>query len=73
MSRRNSDGSSSYLMSLFRSVTVSLLTLLIVVALIGVGLFLGSKKDSGIDDNSWLVLDLYGDLPSYNPPGALFR
>lgn len=70
MSRRNANDSPSYLTSLFRSVTVSLLTFMVVVALVAAGVYLGTKKGSGIEDNSWLVLDLYGSVSEYNPPGG---
>ncbi len=70
MSRHNSYESQSYISSLMRSVTVSLLTLMIVVALIAGGIYLGTNKGSDIDDHSWLVLDLYGSISEYDTPGG---
>ena len=49
----------------------SLLAILLFVALVGGGVYVKSQQKSKIEDHSWLVVDLYGDLPEYNPPTDL--
>jgi protease-4 len=49
----------------------SLLAIVLFVVLIGGGIFIKSQQKSKIEDHSWLVVDLYGDLLEYNPPTDL--
>jgi len=55
---------------LVHSVILSVCTLVIVVALVVGGVYLATKKDTKIEDGSWLVLDLYGEVHEYDPPGG---
>jgi len=55
---------------LIRSVAVTLATLVIVLAIIGGIAYFALNQGPDIEDDSWLVLDLYGDLPEYAPPGS---
>ena len=60
----------SFVHQVVRSVLVSLVTLVIVLALVGGGLWLAFRDDATIEPGSWLVLELNGDLPSHAPPGS---
>lgn len=55
---------------LLRSVAVTLVTLVVVVALLGGIAYVAMNRGPDIEDESWLVLDLYGDFPEYAPPGS---
>lgn len=57
---------------LLQSVLLSLLTLIIVVAVIVAAVYLALNKKADIEDHSWLVLDLYGEVTEYAPPGDIF-
>ena len=49
------------------SLAAILITVLIVV---GIAAAVGDKKEK-IQDDSYLVIELYGDLPEYDPPGGV--
>ena len=61
----------SYGHQLIRSVIAGVLAIIVVLALIGGAAYLAMNQKPDIEDGSWLVLDLYGDMPEYNPPGSL--
>ena len=46
-----------------------MLTLIIVVAVVAGAIYLALNKKPDIEDGSWLVLDLYGEVTEYAPPG----
>jgi len=60
----------SFFHSLVRSVALTLCTLVIVIVLIGGGVYLAMNKGTSVDDGSWLVLDLYGEVTEYDTPGG---
>ena len=60
----------SFFTRLWQSVLLSLVTLVVVFALIGGGAYLALNKSAKIEDGSWLVLDLYGEIHEYDPPGG---
>ncbi len=55
---------------LVQSVLLSVCTLVIVVGLVAGGIYLATNKDTKIERGSWLVLDLYGTVHEYDPPGG---
>lgn len=59
-----------FLMRLLQSVALSLLTVVVLVAVVGGVAYLALNKKTPIEKSSWLVLDLAGDLPAYAPPGS---
>ena len=61
----------SFLHRLGRSLILTIINLVVVVALIAGGIYLAMNRGPEIEDQSWLVLDLYGELPEYAPPGGL--
>ena len=49
----------------------SFLAVILIIGLAaGIGSFVASKK-SKIEDRSQLVIELYGELPEYDPPGGV--
>jgi len=60
----------SFFKRLVHSVLLTVCTLVVVLALIGGGVWLAVNKDDRIESGSWLVLDLYGDVHEYDPPGG---
>jgi protease-4 len=52
------------------SVLVSLISFVLVVAIIGGGLYLFLNQGPDVADDSWLVIDLHTALPEYAPPGS---
>jgi protease-4 len=56
---------------LVRSVLLTLLTLIVVVVLIGGAAKLYFDRAPGVEDRSWLVVDLYGPVSEYHPPGGI--
>ena len=59
-----------FLKRLVQSVLLTVSTLVVVVALVAGGVYLATDKDKKIESGSWLVLDLYGPLHEYDPPGG---
>ena len=57
MSRHSNSESPGFLSNLVRSVITSLLTLVIVLAIIAGGVWLATNQGTEVEDNSWLVLD----------------
>lgn len=55
---------------LVRSVIMTVCTLAVVLALIAGGVWLATNKDKKPKGGSWLVLDLYGEVHEYAPPGG---
>ena len=55
---------------LAHSVILTVCTLAIIVALVAGGVWLSTQKDKKIEDGSWLVLDLYGEVHEYDTPGG---
>ncbi|MBE0567579.1 MAG: S49 family peptidase [Krumholzibacteria bacterium] len=55
---------------LVHSVIMTVSTLAVVLALIAGGVWLATNKDKKPADGSWLVLDLYGEVHEYDPPGG---
>ena len=60
----------SFFHSLVRSVLLTVCTILIVGALVAGGFWLHGRQGAKVEDGSWLVLDLYGELPEYDPPSG---
>jgi len=52
------------------SALVSLLSLIVVVAVVGGVLYLVMNKGPEVPDDGWLVIDLHANLPAYDPPGS---
>ncbi len=49
----------------------TLLAITVLVALVtGIGGYLVGKQ-TAIEDSSWLIVEMYGDLPEYDPPGGI--
>ena len=61
----------SFLHRLARSLILTIINLVVIAALIAGGIYLAMNRGPEIEDQSWLVLDLYGELPEYAPPGGL--
>ena len=57
--------------SFLKSFFASLLAILVVVLLIVTIVASKSKQATKIEDHSWLVIDLYGDILEYSPPGGV--
>jgi len=53
-----------------RTLALTFLTLAVVIVVVGGALYLGLNRKPKIEKGSWLILDLYGDLPEYAPPGG---
>ncbi len=53
-----------------RSLILTVINLVVVLGLIGGGIYLALNQGPEIPDKGWLVLDLYGELPEYAPPGS---
>ncbi len=62
----------SFLHDLWRSVALSLLSLVITLLIIVGVVWLLVGRGPDIEDGSWLVLDLYGPVTEYAPPGDPF-
>lgn len=62
----------SFFHDLWRSVALSLLSLVITLAVIAGVVWLLMGRGPDVDDGSWLVLDLYGPVTEYAPPGDPF-
>ena len=49
----------------------TLLAIIVLVALVtGIGGYLVGRQPA-IEDSSWLIVEMYGDLPEYDPPGGI--
>jgi protease IV len=59
-----------FLKRLLQSIALSLLTMIVVIAVIGGIAYLALNREAPIKKGSWLVLDLSGDLPAYTPAGS---
>ncbi|MBN2070095.1 MAG: signal peptide peptidase SppA [Candidatus Krumholzibacteriota bacterium] len=57
--------------SFFRSFFASLLAIVVTVLLIVAVVASKSSEKSKIEDHSWLVIDLYGSVSEYSPPGGV--
>ncbi|MFO7608872.1 MAG: S49 family peptidase [Candidatus Krumholzibacteriia bacterium] len=55
---------------LAHSVIMTVCTLAVVLALVAGGVWLATNKDKKPEAGSWLVLDLYGEVHEYDPPGG---
>ncbi len=53
------------------SLVGSLVGIILFVVLVGGGILIKTQQKSKIEDNSWLVIDLYGEILEYNPPTDL--
>lgn len=60
----------SFFHSLVRSVLLTILTILILAGLTVAGFMIADSQDGKIAKGSWLVLDLYGEVHEYDPPGG---
>ncbi len=49
----------------------TLLALIVLVVLVGGGVAIKASQKPKIEDRSWLVIDLYGEILEYNPPGGV--
>jgi len=56
---------------LVRSLALTLINLVVVLAIVGGLVYLALDRKPDVADGSWLVIDLYGELPAYDPPGSL--
>jgi protease-4 len=54
----------------FRTFLASLLAIVFLVAAVGVGLKVKMAKKQKIKDHSYLLVDVYGVIPEYDPPGG---
>jgi protease IV len=59
----------SFFHDLWRSVALTILSLAITLAIIAGVAYLLLNNNPDIDDGSWLVIDLYGPVTEYAPPG----
>ncbi|MBN2184708.1 MAG: signal peptide peptidase SppA [Candidatus Krumholzibacteriota bacterium] len=57
--------------SFFKSFFASLLAILVVVLIIVTIVATKSQQTTKIEDHSWLVIDLYGDILEYSPPAGV--
>ena len=57
--------------SVLRSFFASLLAIVVVVLLIVVIVAAKSQQTSKIEDDSWLVINLYGEILEYCPPAGV--
>lgn len=60
----------SFVHQVVRNVVASLVSLVVVLAVIAGIAYLALNQDTELPDHGWLVIDLYGDLPAYDPPGS---
>ncbi|HPF70347.1 MAG TPA: S49 family peptidase, partial [Candidatus Krumholzibacteria bacterium] len=60
----------SFFRRLVHSVALTVCTLVVIVALVAGGAWLASQKQGKVDKGAWLVLDLYGEVHEYDPPGG---
>lgn len=60
----------SFLARLAQSLLLTTCTLIVLLAVTAGVAWLVTHKDDGFEDGSWLVLDLYGDVHEYDPPGG---
>ena len=60
----------SFFNRLVRTVLVNLLTFIVLFAVIGGVAYFALNKDTKIEDGSWLVLDLYGEVHEYHTPAG---
>jgi protease-4 len=57
--------------SFFRSFFASLLAIVVVLVVVVVMIAVKCNERSKIEDHSYLVVDIYGDIPEYNPPSGV--
>ena len=55
----------------FRSFFASLLAIVVVIAVVVAVIAAKSSQKSKIKDHSYLVVDIYGEIPEYNPPAGI--
>ncbi|RKZ14879.1 signal peptide peptidase SppA, partial [bacterium] len=60
----------SFLDRLVRTTLVNLVSFIVFIAVIGGIAYFALNKDTKIEDGTWLVLDLYGDLHEYHTPSG---
>ncbi|MBU1074075.1 S49 family peptidase, partial [bacterium] len=60
----------SFFHDLWRSVSLTLLSLVVALLIVAGVVYLLCGGGPDIDDGSWLVLDLYGEITEYDPPGG---
>ena len=60
----------NFFYSLIRSILLTICTITVFVAVIAGGFWIKSNRDGKVDNGSWLVLDLYGDVHEYDPPSG---
>ena len=60
----------SFFHSLWRSVLLALCTLVIVLGIVGGGVWFAMNRGGGLEDGTWLELDLYGEVHEYDLPGG---
>jgi len=63
----------SFFHDLWRSVALTLLSLVVSLLIVVGVLYLLFGRGPDIDKGSWLVLDLYGPVTEYEPPGGPFN
>jgi protease-4 len=57
--------------SLFNAFLGALLAIIVLALLVGgIGAYMAGKQEA-IDDGSWLIVEMYGDLEEYDPPGSI--
>ncbi|HSG27326.1 MAG TPA: hypothetical protein VLA34_02510, partial [Candidatus Krumholzibacterium sp.] len=57
--------------SFLRSFFASLMAILVVIVVVMGIVVVKSSSKTEIKDNSWLVIDLYGTIDEYSPPGGV--
>lgn len=60
----------SFVHRLVGSVVQTLVSLAVVVLVVGGAALLILNQGEGVEDGSWLMLDLYGEVLEYDPPGG---
>ncbi|MBC8425549.1 S49 family peptidase [bacterium] len=60
----------SFFHDLLRSVALTLLSLVVSLLIVAGAVWLLFGRGPDIEDGSWLVLDLYGEVSEYDPPGG---
>ena len=62
----------SFFHALLRSVALTVLSFVLSLAIIAGVVYLMLNQGADVEDGSWLVLDLYGEVSEYAPPGDPF-
>lgn len=61
----------SFFHSLLNSVLRTLLTIIVIAALVAIGFWIVDRRGPDVPKHAWLVLDLYGEVHEYDQPGGV--